>query len=782
MKMSREDRQIELRERTRQLLHGSLKHVQAAALAVALVPLAAVAMSPAVAQAQGSGGAPLALVDLTGNPAAFPAPVGIACQATSGKLVTSVNASSGLPNNFDLLDPVTGQITQFSPVSGAIGEIKVASIHVSANQGGFAAGEIYAGTGVAGQILKISPDGSVVTNPWVILPGESAPITGLFQDKYGVAGGDLVVVTGNEQNGTATDLVGNVWRINSSGIATLLRRLGKHLEGVTTVPSDTVKYGPLAGQILAGDEDRLLGPERDGPQCRIVVIDPISGLVSATVSTDATTPASGSIPANYHVPVALCPEDLDVIPEGAPFFGVDFSGNRILTAPASDFANFAGDLLVTKEFPTGDQSVPATGGLSDSGLSVLHWSDVFQAFGVTSLSTILAINRWEQVTFAGTTACGESVVTSPAVTIVKSTNGADANDPNAAGVPNIAAGGSVAWTYRVTNTGNTSIPRADVVVTDNTPGVTPTFTSVISGNGDTIFDPGEVWLYTATGTSLDLTVAPPPGVHTASNSCTAGGTQPARTAYTNIGTVTIPGASASDQSSYCNPLPPQISACVIGYPFSTAGNTRTSVVFNESETLAGFSLGGTSANPTVQAFYNDEHAMLLGVRTTSFPVSPLNANPGHVANPAVGDSGQSDPESRPFFPSLFITDITGISDNASHTSQAYRGGDWQFGGAAIPPNDVFGTWKGAGIGIVDKKKKTIGMLTDADPAKNGAKLGPGSDTPVPGTGAGGYGAEARWNLAGLTIGRTYRLQFMVHDGDQNKTGGDVGEGCAVIRR
>jgi len=31
---------------------------------------------------------------------------------------------------------------------------------------------------------------------------------------------------------------------------------------------------------------------------------------------------------------------------------------------------------------------------------------------------------------------------------------------------------------------------------------------------------------------------------------------------------------------------------------------------------------------------------------------------------------------------------------------------------------------------------------------------------------------------GLIPGHTYRLQFMVHDGDQNKSGGDVGESCA----
>jgi hypothetical protein len=45
-----------LKEKTQGLLHGSLKHVRAAALAAALVPLASLAVSPAVAQIQGSGG------------------------------------------------------------------------------------------------------------------------------------------------------------------------------------------------------------------------------------------------------------------------------------------------------------------------------------------------------------------------------------------------------------------------------------------------------------------------------------------------------------------------------------------------------------------------------------------------------------------------------------------------------------------------------------------------------------------------------------------------------
>ena len=52
----------------------------------------------------------------------------------------------------------------------------------------------------------------------------------------------------------------------------------------------------------------------------------------------------------------------------------------------------------------------------------------------------------------------------------------------------------------------------------------------------------------------------------------------------------------------------------------------------------------------------------------------------------------------------------------------------------------------------------------------------------------GYGAEVRWNVNSLRLngqplisGHTYRLQFIVHDGDQNKTGGDVGQACSLLK-
>jgi hypothetical protein len=59
--MSQEDCQKSVREKTQHLLHGSLKHVRAAALAAALVPLAAVAVSHSVAAQDQSGGRPMSV-------------------------------------------------------------------------------------------------------------------------------------------------------------------------------------------------------------------------------------------------------------------------------------------------------------------------------------------------------------------------------------------------------------------------------------------------------------------------------------------------------------------------------------------------------------------------------------------------------------------------------------------------------------------------------------------------------------------------------------------------
>jgi hypothetical protein len=77
----------------------------------------------------------------------------------------------------------------------------------------------------------------------------------------------------------------------------------------------------------------------------------------------------------------------------------------------------------------------------------------------------------------------------------------------------------------------------------------------------------------------------------------------------------------------------------------------------------------------------------------------------------------------------------------------------------------------------------------------GGKYDPLNNNPVKGLEA--YGTDIRWDVAntgfncidgatgavrpgGFINGRVYRVQFLIHDGDQNKVGGDAGESCAII--
>ncbi len=268
---------------------------------------------------------------------------------------------------------------------------------------------------------------------------------------------------------------------------------------------------------------------------------------------------------------------------------------------------------------------------------------------------------------------------------------------------------------------------------------------------------------------------------------------------TTLNTVTVTGNNGFCEAKATAAV---VAPCVLGYPF-TSTNPRTSVVFNESEVLRAFQPSVVGPGERLMLFYSDEHALTLGVRrvvvkgsgagTTDYPLSPLPSNPGGVLDPQVGtmslDGDQAGTDTstcagfpdlcdRPLFPALFITDIT---DDATS-----RSGDWQFGGTPIAPNAVFGTWKGA-VRTVDKTRTPplITVTPDADPAKNNFNLDGGDPAPT-GLTTQGYGAEIAWDVDTLVAdgvlqsGRVYRVQFMVHDGDQNKVGGDTGEGCATV--
>jgi hypothetical protein len=71
-------------------------------------------------------------------------------------------------------------------------------------------------------------------------------------------------------------------------------------------------------------------------------------------------------------------------------------------------------------------------------------------------------------------------------------------------------------------------------------------------------------------------------------------------------------------------------------------------------------------------------------------------------------------------------------------------------------------------------------MPDVDPAKNNQNYGNGHTAPAGAiTKAEAFGTEVRWDIR-LEAGHNYRFQVMVHDGDQNKVGGDAGEACVTF--
>ncbi len=293
------------------------------------------------------GAGPIAFVAISTD---FTSPIGIDFHESGGDVVTSVHYSGGTPYALETVS-ADGTHAQFSSLSGVTDEVKIATVR-SGGLGGFNAGELFVGNGVDGQIVRVSADGSTVTNPWVDLPGTGNGLMrgSLYVDRTGVFGGDLVVVT--------TD--GEVWAIDSAGNAAMLADLpGVHLEGLVTVPDAPARYGPLAGAILAGSENE-----------GVIYVIHLDGSV-ASIDVDVKV------------------EDIEIIVPYENFFGVNFGTSSILGATAADFLPIAGDILLTQE------SVGAVGlyRLYFDGTSV-------RADELAAAPDGATIAQWEHVTFA----------------------------------------------------------------------------------------------------------------------------------------------------------------------------------------------------------------------------------------------------------------------------------------------------------------------------------------------------------------------------------------------
>ena len=238
---------------------------------------------------------------------------GLDYHASSRKLLLSANTPGGLPNNFEAV-AADGSRTSFSNVAGLNGDLLIATSRDEGqgmSRGGFPAGELFTSTGVPGAIARVNASGATVQNPWVTLSNETGAISGLYLDRTGVFGGDLLAVT----------TTGGVWRVNAAAEATKVAGLDTRLGGVASVPDDPDRYGPWSGKILAGAKDQSL-----------------------VYAIDAQGQANS-------LAVDVQPQDIDVVPAQENFFAVDGVGRKVWGAGEGAFAGIIGDILVTQQAP-----------------------------------------------------------------------------------------------------------------------------------------------------------------------------------------------------------------------------------------------------------------------------------------------------------------------------------------------------------------------------------------------------------------------------------------------
>lgn len=206
-------------------------------------------------------------------------------------------------------DLTGGNVQKFgATISGFSGEIYVSS---SLGLGGFGSREVFAGSEASSNVVRVSHDGSA-QNVFVS-SGIVGSVRGIAFDPYGNYGNNMIVTTN----------AGNVYRVNSAGVATLLANVGGDAEGVDFTPQQfgNLPKGTLV--VLSEGTGRLTAIDAAGNKTDLGLFFSTPEMLSFVPLTlgDSGNPLEGFYAANY-------PDN--VVKAGADQFTA-YKGDAILT-------------------------------------------------------------------------------------------------------------------------------------------------------------------------------------------------------------------------------------------------------------------------------------------------------------------------------------------------------------------------------------------------------------------------------------------------------------------
>ena len=203
-----------------------------------------------------------------------------------------------------------GSVSTFgAPILGASGEIYVSS---SLGLGGFGPRDVFAGPQSVGTVYRFNNDGTGQT-PFV--SGLLGGVRGIAFDPFGLYGNDMIVTTGS----------GNVYRVTSAGVVTLLANIGN-------VDTEGLSFTPQA-----------FGPH---PKGTLFVASDVTGNLNA-VAPNGTVTFIANVPSAEML--SFVPLNLGI--SGDPlegFYAANYALD-VVKSPASDFVPYIGELVVTGE-------------------------------------------------------------------------------------------------------------------------------------------------------------------------------------------------------------------------------------------------------------------------------------------------------------------------------------------------------------------------------------------------------------------------------------------------
>jgi hypothetical protein len=252
------------------------------------------------------------------------------------------------PNNGQLYQSNLsgGAVTKFgAPIPGANDELYVSS---SLGLGGFPSRDIYASAGNSNRGLYHFSNDGLTQGVYTVTGATSLNteyVKGIAFDPYGNYGYAMLVSTNS----------GNLYKVNSSGVATILGNISGVLEGIDFAPAG---FGPVGGQAVVASENKNT----------LFAISPTGVVTNLSLKGVVVSAAEeiGFVPLNLGSGGAV---------EGFYAAGYPFQG--IQKANASQFLGMLGDAIVTSE----------NGTTADRVWNV-HWDAAADTFVVTQIGNL----------------------------------------------------------------------------------------------------------------------------------------------------------------------------------------------------------------------------------------------------------------------------------------------------------------------------------------------------------------------------------------------------------